>query len=138
MSNTDFAQKHYDSENFRIGAIYWLAVCNDGMRLPDELHDDFDDTCWEQAFGSDMPDYIDSGEELAQELLDRELCGFLACVDIQQPSAVHSSGYSTRGWGIYWTHWVYAESTEELYAKAKAAADKLINQRLAKLREKAA
>lgn len=133
--NAEIAARHHGSELFRLGAIYWLAICNDGMRLPDELHDDFDDLCWQQAFGDSMPDHITSGDDLAQELIDRERFGFLACVDIQQPRAVHDNGYSTHGWGCYWQHWVYAESAQELYDAAKAVAQEKVAARLAKLRE---
>ena len=132
--NINLADQHHDSQIFRVGPIYWLAVCNDGMRLPDELHDDFDGSCWSDAFGGEMPDYINDGEDLAQEFIDRRLFGFLACVDIQQPHAVHATGYSTHGWGCYWQKWVYAETTAELYEKAKSVATARVEKRLTKLR----
>lgn len=132
--NASLATRHHDSEIFRIGPIYWLAVCNDGMRLPNELHDDFDHSCWTDAFGDEMPDYIRDGEDLAQEFIDRRLFGFLACIDVQQPRAVHAKGYSTNGWGCYWQKWVYAETTAELYEKAKAVASEMVEKRLSELR----
>ena len=132
--NINLANQHHDSQIFRVGPIYWLAVCNDGMRLPDELHDDFDDLCWSDAFDDEMPDYIKDGEGLAQEFIDRRLFGFLACVDIQQPCAVHATGYSTYGWGCYWRKWVYAETTAELYEKAKSVATARVEKRLTELR----
>lgn len=139
-SNESMAIQHQDgvSSLFRLGGIYWLAICNDGMRLPDELHDDFDSDCWSQAFGDEMPDWIDGGEELAQALIDGCRFGFLARADIQRPVAVHAHGYSTNGWGVYWTQWVYAESVDELYAKAAEVAKGKIDAQFEKLRKEAA
>jgi cystathionine beta-lyase family protein involved in aluminum resistance len=121
---------------FRLGSLYWLALCNDGMSLPDEIGEDFDAKAWEQAFGEAMPEYVDDVESIAGELIDQRKFGLLARVDIQIPIAASKSGYSTSSWGRYTMQWVYAETLEQLVETAAERAKTFIDGKLAKLREK--
>lgn len=133
IANAQTALQHGDA-GFRVHSIYWLALCNDGMTLPDELRDDFDAECWKQAFGEEMPAYVNDGESLAGELIDRRRFGFLGRVDVPLPRTATASGYSTCGYGYYAMRWVYAESTDELLQKAVATRDQVLADALKKLR----
>lgn len=137
-ANYKVSREHGDA-GFRIQFLFWLAVCNDGMSLPDEL-EDLDDQAWEEAFGEPMPAYLlDAGtEELAGALIDLRKFGFLARVDVPLPTSASANGYSTRGFGYFQMSWVYAETVDEVLQKALAARNRIVNKRLAELRKQPA
>ncbi len=139
MDNMQAAQLVFDRNSFRIGALFWLATCNDGMSVPDELKDAIEDGDALDAF-SPLPDYCESGnvDEVLGWLLDERKLGFLARVETPIPTAVHESGYSTHGWGMYTQRWVYAESLDEMLAVAEQASKQATEKRLTKLRAQAA
>lgn len=138
-ANYRVVREHGDS-GFRIQFLFWLAVCNDGTSLPDAIADDFDDQGWEEAFGEPLPEYLLQAavDELAGELIDRRRFGFLARVDVPLPISTSASGFSSCGYGYFQTCWVYAESVEEVLQKALAARDRIVNKKLAELRQQSA
>lgn len=128
--------RQYGDAGFRLGAIYWLAACNDGMTLPEELAEDFDAECWEQAFGGAAPEGVrgQDVEEIAGELIDRRCFGFLARVDVVLPVRATRNGFTTHGYGFYAMRWVYAETIEELLAKAVEQKEGVLQRHLTRLR----
>lgn len=139
MDNKQVVQLVFDHNHFRIGELIWLAACNDGMVVPDALRELIEDGDGiEQAFG-ELPGYIDDKydvEQVAGWLLDERKLGFLARVDTPTPQSVHENGFSTLGWGMYSTHWVYGETTDELLDKAVKVSREYVDRRCAELRKK--
>lgn len=139
MDNEKAAELVYDRNTFRIGALFWLATCNDGMSLPDELKEAIEDGDVMEVFAP-LPDYIeDAGvDEVMGWLLDERKLGFLARVETPTPTSVHGSGYSSHGWGMYRMQWVYADTLDVLLSEAERVSNQYIEKVLTELRTKAA
>lgn len=139
MDNMQAAELVFDRNNFRIGALFWLATCNDGMGFPGELKDAIEDGDALKAFAA-VPDYVEpfDVESVAGWLMDERKLGFLARVETPTPVSTHESGYSTHGWGMYTEQWVYAETLATMLAEAERVSKEAIERKLAKLRAKAA
>ncbi len=137
IDNTELSLKYGDGP-IRVSSIYWLALCNDGMSLPDEIKDDFGEREWRQAFGDEheyLPDFDDI-DDFCQALIDQGLFGLLAHIEIQIPCSATANGYMTHGWGYYQTRWVYAETPDELLSKLDEAKQLYFDPKVAALREK--
>lgn len=138
MDNMQAAEFVFDRNSFRIGALFWLATCNDGMDMTRDLKDAFEEGDLQDVF--ELPDYMlgdDVGaEEFSGWLMDERKLGFLARVETPRPTAVHKTGYSSHGWGVYSCKWVYAETTDELLEMAERASKEYIESELTKLRGK--
>ena len=118
MTHEEFATRLTDS-TVRIHSLYWLAACNDGETLPEQIVEEFaEDDCWCEAFSEDLPGGIESEAELADLLFDRRLFGFLAKVETPFPISASSHTSFTFSWGMFTSTWVYSETLEELAQKA--------------------
>lgn len=141
MDNLQAGKIVFDHNTFRIGALFWLAVCNDGTCLPDELKEAIEDYDVLGAVG-DVPDYVDTNdvETVCEWLLDERKLGFLARVDtpVPQNPIDKRGGYTSYGWGFYASHWVYAETLELVLTEAERVSKEYIARRLEHLRTKSA
>lgn len=135
MDNMKAAQFVFEQNRFRIGELFWLATCNDGMTAPDALVEAIEEGKIGEAFSelNDIPLY--DGDEMLGWLADYEKFGFLARVETPNPRTVYEDGSWSYEGGMYTTKWVYAETLDELLEKAAKVSNNYFEERLRKLRE---
>ena len=126
----EFAEDQIRTETI----IHLGTMCHD-YAFPDVADDAFSmdiDEMWE-AMGLAGPDDDEdaSNDSIGSYLMDNKKLGFLVKVATPIPERFTKTGYSTNGWGYYMTQWLYAETLEEVFEKAKVWAAEYIESKRA-------
>lgn len=127
MSLDQFALRLSEA-SLRIEQCLPLFGCLNGGDAPVDALEDFASEIDDEDLARLWPDLVDllptnaDSDELIEALVESGKRGWLVQVatPVMRPDAIASSF----SWGIYGTHWLYAESMEDIVAQAEAwAAD---------------
>lgn len=138
--NRSLSETCYEHD-LRIEMLFHLgSMCYDPSfpsHVVDAFTDDLDSISTALNLSLVNPDDSDTypvDEFIAEILLDNHKLGFLACFATPViTNAFSETSYSTYGWGMYTTKWLYGETLEEAFKQAIEWQKGYKSKRLAKL-----